>query len=65
MHSRVTISDEIVKFALYCVYFALNTNKIKKVKELLSSTVIEDKEGRFKSAPPPPHIYIFKEQINK
>ena len=56
---------------MYYADFAQNNNQIKKVKELWSSTVIEDKEGRFKWAPPPPskekciYIYIFKEQINK
>ena len=46
---------------------------MKKVKELLSSTVIEDKEGLSKHPPPPKKkciyiylfIYLFKEQINK
>ena len=45
---------------------------MKKVKELLSNTVVEDKDGLIKHPPPLKKMYIyiylfilFKEQINK
>ena len=42
---------------------------MKKVKELLSSTVIEDEKGLSKHPHPSKkknvYVYLFKEQINK
>ena len=38
---------------------------MKKVKELLSSTVIEDKEGLSKHPPPKKIVYIFIYLKNK